>query len=228
MLLEVRNVSKSFQNPGGIPRDVLRNVNLSVDAGQGLAIVGPSGSGKSTLLNLIGALDRPDQGTICIEGRPLTGLDDSELARIRNRYIGFVFQLHHLLPQCTVLENVLIPTLAEGRSNADAIHRARQLLQRVGLDEFENHRPGQLSGGQRQRAAVVRALINKPKILLADEPTGSLDASTADQLADLLVEISRAENLAMIVVTHSERLARRLKKIFRLDNGALTDITHLP
>ncbi len=228
MLLEVRNVSKSFQTPGGIPRDVLRNVNLSVDAGGRLAVVGPSGSGKSTLLNLIGALDRPDRGAIWIEDRSLTDLDDSELARLRNRKIGFVFQLHHLLPQCTVLENVLIPALADGPSPADAVHRARELLHTVGLAEYEDHRPGQLSGGQRQRVAVVRALINEPKILLADEPTGSLDAATADQLADLLVQVGRDENLAMIVATHSKRLAERMEKIYRLDNGALTDITDLP
>jgi ABC-type lipoprotein export system ATPase subunit len=228
MLLEVQNVSKQYPTPGGAPRDVVRNVTLSVDAGRSLAIVGPSGSGKSTLLNLIGALDRPTSGRVVIDGRPLDALDDSALAGVRNRQIGFVFQLHHLLPQCTVLENVLIPTLAEGPSPAEAIHRARELLHTVGLAEYENHRPGQLSGGQRQRVAVVRSLINAPKILLADEPTGSLDAATADQLADLLVQIGRDENLAMIVVTHSERLAGRMEKIFRLDDGVLTDITDRP
>ena len=172
---------------------------------------------------MITGQDTPDEGTIRIDGRPLAGLNDAELAAIRNRLIGFVFQLHHLLPQCTVLENVLIPTLAGGSPPDDAIHRAHELLHRVGLSDRENHRPGQLSGGQRQRVAVVRALINNPKVLLADEPTGSLDAASAEQIGQLLVDLVREENLAMIVVTHSLRLARLMQRRYQLVDGTLSE-----
>ncbi len=223
MLVEAQKVGKRYSTPEGAVQQVLRGVCLTVDKGQSVAIVGPSGSGKSTLLNCIGALDTPDEGTIRIDGRPLAGLNDAELAAIRNRLIGFVFQLHHLLPQCTVLENVLIPTLAGGSPPDDAIHRAHELLHRVGLSDRENHRPGQLSGGQRQRVAVVRALINNPKVLLADEPTGSLDAASAEQIGQLLVDLVREENLAMIVVTHSLRLARLMQRRYQLVDGTLSE-----
>lgn len=228
MLVETQNVGKRYPTPEGAVQQVLRGVCLAVDKGQSVAIVGPSGSGKSTLLNCIGALDAPDEGTIILDGRSLSGLNDTELAAIRNRLIGFVFQLHHLLPQCTVLENVLIPTLAGGEPPAEAIHRAHELLFSVGLGDYENHRPGQLSGGQRQRVAVVRALINKPKVLLADEPTGSLDAASADQIGQLLVDLGREEDLAMIVVTHSLRLARLMQRRYQLIDGALTEMTDRP
>ncbi|NLH16539.1 MAG: ABC transporter ATP-binding protein [Phycisphaerae bacterium] len=225
MLIEAENVGKQYSTPEGGVQQVLRGVCLSVDTGQSVAIVGPSGSGKSTLLNCIGALDRPDEGVIRIDGQSLEGLGETELAAIRNRQIGFVFQLHHLLPQCTVLENVLIPTLAGGLPPTDVIHRAHELLQFVGLADYENHRPGQLSGGQRQRVAVVRALINNPKVLLADEPTGSLDAASADQIAKLLNEFVREDNLALIVVTHSFRLAGQMQRRYQLNDGILTELT---
>lgn len=228
MRIEVENLGKQYPAPEGGVQQVLRGVCLSVDAGQSVAIVGPSGSGKSTLLNCIGALDRPDEGVIRIDGQLLEGLGEAELAAIRNRQIGFVFQLHHLLPQCTVLENVLIPTLAGGPSPSDAVHRAHELLHFVGLTDYENHRPGQLSGGQRQRVAVVRALINNPKVLLADEPTGSLDAASADQIAKLLNDFVREDNLALIVVTHSLRLAGQMQRRYQLADGILTELTDRP
>jgi lipoprotein-releasing system ATP-binding protein len=228
MLVEVNEVGKRYATPEGGVQQVLRGVRLTVDAGQSVAIVGPSGSGKSTLLNCIGALDRPDEGSIRIDGQSLEGLGEAELAAIRNRQIGFVFQLHHLLPQCTVLENVLIPTLAGGTPPDDALTRAHELLFSVGLGEYENHRPGQLSGGQRQRVAVVRALINQPKVLLADEPTGSLDAASADQIGQLLAEVVRKDKLALIVVTHSLRLANRMQRRYQLTDGVLTELTDQP
>lgn len=224
MLLELDQVTKAYPSPErGSGVTVLSGITLAVEAGQSIAIIGPSGSGKSTLLNLIGALDRPTEGRVSLEGRDLAGLDEQSLARVRNRKIGFVFQLHHLLPQLTVLENVLVPTLAAGRRrdpHADQA-RAEALLDRVGLREWAHHRPAQLSGGQRQRAAVVRALINEPRLLLADEPTGSLDQASAENIADLLVELNREDGLTLIVVTHATSLADRMGKTYHLVRGGL-------
>ena len=219
-LLELRTVSKSY--PGVVPVPVLRDASLRVTRGERIAILGPSGSGKSTILNLLGTLDRPDSGTVHLDGRDLSTLDARELAHLRNRRIGFVFQSHHLLPQCTVLENVLLPTLAEtGSSPASAESRARQLLDRVGLGSRLDHFPGQLSGGERQRTAVVRALINSPLLLLADEPTGALDRANAEVLGNLLVGLNRDEAVTLIVVTHSLELARQMDRIVELRDGAL-------
>jgi len=225
-MLELINVTKSYESPGTAGDVcVLRDINLKVEESQSVAVVGPSGSGKSTLLNIIGALDYPTSGEVLFEGKDLSGLEEAELARLRNSRVGFVFQLHHLLPQCTVLENVLIPTLAGKARNSreETEQRAVDLLQRVGLEDWSQHRPGELSGGQRQRVAVVRALINRPKLLLADEPTGSLDREAAENIFDLLVELNRSEEVTLIVVTHSVRLARRLGKVLELNNGVLTD-----
>jgi ABC-type lipoprotein export system ATPase subunit len=224
-MLELINVTKKYGLPEQGDTFVLKGITLKVTKGQSLVIVGPSGSGKSTLLNIIGALDRPTSGKVLLEGKDLTGLGDPELARIRNQEIGFVFQLHHLLPQCTVLENVLVPTLVnkKGDSQQKVKERALNLLQRVGLKDFLLHRPGELSGGQRQRVAVVRALINRPKLLLADEPTGSLDEVTAETIADLLVELNKSEGVALIVVTHSLRLAERIGHVMELTDGLLKD-----
>ena len=219
-LLELRTVSKSY--PGVVPVPVLRDASLRVARGERIAILGPSGSGKSTILNLLGTLDRPDSGTVHLDGRDLSTLDARELAHLRNRRIGFVFQSHHLLHQCTVLENVLLPTLAEtGSSPASAESRARQLLDRVGLGSRLDHFPGQLSGGERQRTAVVRALINSPLLLLADEPTGALDRANAEVLGNLLVGLNRDEAVTLIVVTHSLELARQMDRIVELRDGAL-------
>ena len=224
MLLELTNVSKTYAAPdGGAPVAVLNSVDWRLGEGEAVAIIGPSGSGKSTLLNLAGGLDHPSAGQVRLDGRELGGLNELELAALRNRSIGFVFQLHHLLPQCTVLENVLIPTLTEpAELNTAAAHeRAQRLLERVGLKERQSHRPGQLSGGERQRVAVVRALINRPKLLLADEPTGSLDHAAAVKLVDLLVELNQQERVALVLVTHSLELARRLPKALELCDGNL-------
>lgn len=221
-LLKLENVSREFPSAeGDQPLRVLRGLSLEVTRGESVAVVGPSGCGKSTLLNLIGTLDQPTGGTLIFDGRELGGLDDTELAALRNREMGFIFQSHHLLPQCTVMENVLVPTLAHGRATADDEERARHLLNRVGLGERLSHRPGQLSGGERQRMAVVRALINQPQLLLADEPTGALDQTTADQLGQLLVELNAEKNVTLITVTHSEKLAARMTRTVELKNGQI-------
>lgn len=224
MLLELSNVEKNYESgDAGAQVSVLKNVSLRVEQGEKLAIMGPSGSGKSTLLNIIGALDRASSGTVKFRDTDMSSLSDAGLADFRNRNVGFVFQLHHLLPQCSVLENVLVPVLPQG-GKADtgaALDRARRLLERVGLKDRINYRPGRLSGGERQRAAVVRALINKPALLLADEPTGSLDQVSAEHLADLLVELNREEGIALVVVTHSVDLAKRMSTIYRLQRGEL-------
>jgi ABC-type lipoprotein export system ATPase subunit len=226
LLLELNDVHKSYAAPHDtIEIGVLHGLSLQVDDRQTLAILGPSGSGKTTLLNIMGTLDRPTRGRVFFEGQDVSFLSDRQLARMRNRRIGFVFQLHHLLPQCTLLENVLIPTLPSGPhgrgERGRIIDRAHSLLKRVGLGNLEQHRPGEISVGQRQRAAVVRALINRPAILLADEPTGSLDADTAQELGDLLVELNREELTALVVVTHDRSLASRMGTVFSLRNGKL-------
>ena len=229
-LLQLAGVSRRFDSPQNAnPIFVLREISLSLEAGDTLAVIGPSGSGKSTLLHLIGSLDRPTSGQVLFEGRDLNQLDDAQLARVRNRRLGFVFQSHFLLPQCTVLENVLVPTLADcapvkglaGPAPEPAEGRARRLLARVGLGERLTHRPGQLSGGERQRVAVVRALINQPVLLLADEPTGALDHAAARSLGQLLIDLNREEGVALIIVTHALELARRMNRILKLQDGQL-------
>ena len=223
-LLRLSGVVKQYDSAGdGEGPSVLRGVDLEVAAGETLAVVGPSGSGKSTLLNIIGTLDRPTRGTVLFEGRDLTALADAEQAALRATRIGFVFQLHHLLPQCTALENVLVPVLARPRrpANSQVEARARQLLERVGLGQRLGYRPGRLSGGECQRVAVVRAIINRPALLLADEPTGSLDRAAAEALADLLVELNRQEGVTLIVVTHSDAIAARMGRVMELRDGTL-------
>jgi lipoprotein-releasing system ATP-binding protein len=225
-MLELIDVTKDYGAPGGAEGvSVLRGITLKLVEGQSLVIVGPSGSGKSTLLNIIGALDHPTTGRVLFEGKDFTSLKEAELAKIRNQQIGFVFQLHHLLHQCTALENVLVPTLVDKGhlSKKDARTRAESLLGRVGLQDRMFYRPGELSGGQRQRVAVARALINKPKLLLADEPTGSLDEASSQGIAELLSELNRVEGLALVVVTHALKLAERIGKVMELSNGLLRD-----
>ena len=225
-MIELVDVSKSYGEPGaaGSVR-VLKGISLRIEQSRSIVVVGPSGCGKSTLLNIIGVLDHPTGGRVILDGRNLAELADSELARIRNREIGFVFQLHHLLPQCTVLENVLVPTLAQrdGTSAPAVRKRADSLLDRVGLKDRMFHRPGELSGGQRQRVAVARALVNEPKLLLADEPTGSLDEATSQSIAELLVELNRQDGVTLVVVTHSQGLAERLGDVRELRGGVLND-----
>jgi ABC-type lipoprotein export system ATPase subunit len=224
--LVLSGVGKSYVSAGGTtPLCILRDVNLRVQRGESLSIVGPSGSGKTTLLNIIGTLDRPDAGHVLLEGQDLARLDEAALALTRNRSIGFIFQSHYLLPHLTVLENVLVPTLASGHSDsrARAPERARRLLRRVGLESRLDHRPSQLSGGERQRAAVVRALINEPMLLLADEPTGALDQHSAQELGTLLRDLNREEGVTLIAVTHSPNLAREMGRRFELREGTLIE-----
>jgi ABC-type lipoprotein export system ATPase subunit len=223
-LLKLTGISKSYAAAGGANElPILNGINLELERGESLAIIGPSGSGKSTLLNIIGTLDRPSAGTVNLDQKELTRLNDVELADVRNRKIGFIFQGHHLLPQCTVLENVLVPTLAskDKALRASAPERARRLLDRVGLAARLEHRPGQLSGGERQRVAVVRALINEPVLLLADEPTGALDRASAQNLSQLLVELNQEQKVTLIVVTHALDLAGRMQRALKIENGTL-------
>lgn len=221
-MLEIKSLSKSFQSGSGARRVILDELSLSVEDGESVAIVGPSGSGKTTLLNMLGALDRPDRGDVLLNGESVFSKNEKQLAEFRNRSIGFVFQLHHLLPQLNLLENILLPVVAQ-RSAVDSASRKRaeELTQKLGIAELQNQRPGQLSGGECQRTAVARALINQPRILLADEPTGALDQQSSNQLADLLLQLNREENTSLIVVTHSMTLASKMDKIYQLENGKL-------
>jgi ABC-type lipoprotein export system ATPase subunit len=224
LLLRLTRVTKRYDAPGKAGALlVLNDISLDLTRSESLAIVGPSGSGKSTLLQIIGTLDRPTSGSVTLNGQDLRALDDRQLAAVRNRQIGFVFQSHYLLPQCTVLENVLVPTLAtkEAAARDGAAERAGRLLKRVGLGERMAHRPGELSGGERQRVAVVRALINQPPLLLADEPTGSLDQTSARELGQLLLELNREEGVSLIVVTHARELAQRMARVLQLKEGQL-------
>ena len=221
-LVQLENVTKTYPTPGGEGLTVLDAVSLAIAAGESLAVVGPSGSGKSTLLNIIGTLDRPTTGRVLLDGRDLSHLGDDELAAVRSRRVGFVFQLHHLLPQCTALENVLVPALAGGGTVApETEQRGKQLLARVGLADRMAYRPGHLSGGERQRVAVARALINQPALLLADEPTGSLDREASANLEQLLVEVNREEGVTLIVVTHASPLAAHMAQAMELRDGRL-------
>jgi len=224
-MIEVKGLSKIYETPGEALR-VLDGLDLAVDAGEAVAIVGPSGSGKTTLLNLLGALDRPGGGSIRIGDRDITGYTPQEASRFRNRSLGFVFQHHHLLPQLSVLENVLVPRLAGDwvEEAAETAGRARELLRKVGLEHRLNHLPWQLSGGEKLRTAVARALVNRPRLVLADEPTGLLDAAASDKVADLLLEINREEAVTLIVVTHNILLARRIGRTFELAGGKLKEV----
>lgn len=218
----LNEVAKNYPAPGGGAVQVLKSISLEVEAGKSIAIVGPSGSGKTTLLNIMGLLDIPSSGSVLLEGQNLDRLGEEKKAAIRNRKIGFVFQQHHLLPQCNVLENVLVPTLAAvSRAPGEAESRARDLLNQVGLSARLEYRPAQLSGGEQLRVAVVRAMINQPSLLLADEPTGSLDRAGAENLGDLLVRMNRQQGMTLIVVTHSLPLAMRMDRVYSLVDGVL-------
>jgi lipoprotein-releasing system ATP-binding protein len=217
--LVVRDISKAYQTPAG-PQPVLDRVSFEVEPGQAIAITGPSGSGKSTLLNLIGSLDRPDSGRILFDGLEVTALRGGQVAEYRAKRLGFVFQDHHLLPQCTVLENVLLPALAihGARATPEAV---QALLERLGLGRKLSEFPDRLSGGERQRAAIARALVNAPGLLLCDEPTGNLDAVTAAQILDLFLEVARERRAILIVVTHNLALTARLDQTYALAGGSL-------
>jgi len=218
--LLVEHVTKSFPTRGE-PLVVLREASLALSAGQNSAILGPSGSGKSTLLFIIGTLDAPTSGSVRLKGADPFALAESQLAEFRNRHIGFVFQDHYLLPQLTVLENVLVPALATGPPAAETIGRAKRLLGRVGLAERLEHRPAELSGGERQRVGVARALLLKPALVLADEPTGNLDRKSAAAIGELLIEVPREEQSMLLVVTHSQELAKRFERRLEIDDGVL-------
>jgi lipoprotein-releasing system ATP-binding protein len=220
MSLQVENLCKSYPTPAG-ELAVLRGVSLELQPGAALAVMGPSGSGKSTLLHILGTLDRPTSGTVKLEGQDPFVLSEPALADFRNRQIGFVFQDHHLLPQCTVLENVLVPTLAGRHDRAAAEKWARDLLERVGLSGRLDHLPAELSGGERQRVAVARALVEHPRLLLADEPTGNLDRRTARAVGELLLELHRQEQTLLLVVTHSAELAGLFPRRLEMADGTL-------
>ncbi len=224
MLLQLEGIGKSYGSEEKRNlRRVLNGLSLEVEEGESIAILGPSGSGKTTLLNIIGSLDRPDTGRVTYRGRDLSLFTERERDGYRNREVGFVFQLHHLLPQCTLLENLLIPSLnlTDRKERRAYAARAATLMDRVGLGGLKDQKPGRLSGGECQRTAVLRAMMNAPSLLLADEPTGALDAENADRLADLLLEINSVDKVALIVVTHSLSLASRMSRLYELKDGLL-------
>jgi lipoprotein-releasing system ATP-binding protein len=217
-LVLIEGLTKSFQHMGRT-LDVLRGIDLNIYAGQIVAIVGPSGAGKSTLLHCVGTLDLPSTGRIRLGKEELTTMSSSRLAAVRNRDIGFVFQFHHLLPEFTALENVMMPGLIQGRPKREMEKRAMALLEEVGLDKRATHRPGELSGGEQQRVAVARALALDPKLLLADEPTGNLDTATSDAIHDLFFQINREHGTTLIVVTHNPAFAERMPRVVRMVDG---------
>ena len=223
MLLQLQNITKGYGDPGSHNyRTVLKELNFDVEKGDRVAIVGPSGSGKTTMLNLIGTLDLPEQGKILFDGKDITGYSKTELAEFRNQHLGFIFQMHHLLPQLTLMENVLLPFLPQGKNiKENQKEWAEYLIEKVGIWEQRNQKPSQLSGGECQRTAVVRALVNKPELLLADEPTGALDEENANALTDLLIKLSEEEGVTLITVTHASAIADRMAKKYHLKNGIL-------
>jgi len=219
-VIELKNLTKVYQN--GVEFRALDNANLRIKKGEFVAIVGPSGSGKSTLMHLIGLLDTPSSGTLLIDGKDVTKISDKERSGIRNRILGFVFQYHHLLPDFTALENVMMPLLISGKNRKEATEIAEKLLKEVGLEDRMDHRPGELSGGQNQRVAIARALSCSPSIVLGDEPTGNLDTKTGDMIYELLRQLNREYNQTFIVVTHNDDLASKADKIIRLVDGKIT------
>jgi lipoprotein-releasing system ATP-binding protein len=222
-VLAAHDLRKVFQTPGG-RLEVLKGVSFSPAAGRVTAIVGPSGAGKSTLLHILGTLDRPTSGQVIFGVDDVFQWNDARLARFRSAAVGFVFQFHHLLAEFSALENVMLPGLIAGRPEGDVRSDARDLLDRVGLVDREGHRPGQLSGGEQQRVAVARALINRPRIVLADEPSGNLDRQSSEALKDLIFSLSRNEGETFVIVTHDERLASRADQVMLLDDGVLTEL----
>ena len=218
--LEVNSVSRSYETRSE-PLCILKDCSLNLSLGENVAIVGPSGSGKSTFLQIIGTLDAPSSGTVLLDGVAPFELKEKELALFRNEYVGFVFQDHHLLPQLSVLENVLLPVVAHGKATEEWVKRGNELIERVGLGNRTHHRPGELSGGERQRAAVARALMRKPKLILADEPTGSLDQANARHVGELLVGLTVDQPTMLITVTHSLELAGKFQRQLQIEEGCL-------
>jgi len=220
-VLECRNVTRRFSE-GLAELEVLSGVDLEVRAGERVAIVGASGSGKTTLLQILGGLDEPTSGEVRVGGQTMVNLGETERGRLRNKYLGFVYQFHHLLPEFSAEENVAMPLMIRGQRRADAVAEARLLLERVGLGERLHHKPGELSGGERQRAAVARALITRPKLVLADEPTGNLDAGNGAQVLNLMLELNEELGTSLVIVTHDSDIAARMDRIVTLENGRLS------
>ena len=219
-ILQCENLTMRYTQ-GGLDVSVLKGVNLSIGIGECVAIMGASGSGKSTLLHLLGGLEKPSSGKVILNGTDLNDVSGAKLAKLRNSSLGFIYQFHHLLGEFTVLENVAMPLLIGGKSVADARQDAVRLLQRVGLGHRVEHKPGELSGGERQRAAVARALINKPNVVLADEPTGNLDSKTADQVFQLMLELNQELNVSFLIVTHDHELAAKMGKVLHMEDGVI-------
>ena len=219
-MIEIRNITKSYDS-----LQVLKGIDLDIVPGEVVSIVGPSGAGKTTLLQIIGSLDRPDAGSVKYDNSDIFSLKEAQLARFRNQNIGFVFQFHQLLPEFTLLENVAMPALIGGAKRSDAYERARELINYLGLKDRESHRPAELSGGERQRAAVARALINRPKVVLADEPSGSLDSKNRQELHKLFFDLRRDMNQTFVIVTHDESLAADCDRIIKMRDGQIVDIT---
>lgn len=225
--LSCERLYRSFVDSDGSELPILRGIDLEVRLGEVVAIVGASGAGKSTLLHLLGGLDRPSAGEVCLKGEPLSRLEDRELAVLRNQSIGFVFQFHHLLREFSALENIMMPLMIGDVDRSQARVRARNLLREVGLERRGGHKPPELSGGERQRVAVARALVNNPLVLLADEPSGNLDYQTAAGLHDLFFRLRDEREFAVVLVTHNQELARRADRILWLQDGRLNPISHL-
>ena len=219
-VLECKGVIRRFRE-GDSTLEVLSGVDLSILPAERVAIVGASGSGKTTLLQIMGGLDEPTSGDVFVDGRHMDSTDEAEKARLRNRYLGFVYQFHHLLPEFTAQENVAMPLLIRREAKADALAKAAELLDRVGLGERLTHKPGELSGGERQRAAVARALITRPKLVLADEPTGNLDAGNGEHVLRLMLELNQALETSLVVVTHDLSIASQMDRVLVLENGTL-------
>lgn len=222
VVLEARDVHKSFQQ-GPVTLEVLRGINVAITAAERLAIVGASGSGKTTLLQILGGLDRPSSGQVLVDGRDIHSLNERERGELRNRALGFVYQFHHLLPEFSALENVAMPLLVRRVPTDEAKERAKEILARVGLGERLSHRPHQLSGGERQRAAVARALVTQPKLVLADEPTGNLDGRNAEQVFELMLELNRERSTSLVIVTHDLRIASRMDRALEIEGGILRE-----
>ncbi len=221
MILEVKNIHKQYRTGVSNQLHVLKGVSLSFNAGEIVSVVGQSGAGKSTLVHILGLLDRPSSGEIIFEGKDVTNLSDEQISKIRNLNIGFVFQFHHLLSEFTALENVMMPAMIAGKNGKDEIANAKSLLHEVGLSDRENHRPNELSGGEQQRVAVARSLMNSPKIIFADEPSGNLDLENAEKLHDLLFNLRTKYKQTFVIVTHNKDLANRSDRIITLSNGMI-------
>ncbi len=220
IILQCHDLGKTYQQ-GDLNVEVLRGIDLSIQAGERVAIMGASGSGKSTLLHLLGGLEQPSRGEVILDGYPLDKISASQLSRLRNRSLGFIYQFHHLLGEFTLIENVAMPLLIGGKPVKTARDQAIELLQRVGLGHRIQHKPGELSGGERQRAAVARALINKPHCVLADEPTGNLDSKTAEQIYQLMLELNQELDVSFLIVTHDPELAAKMDKVLHMEDGVI-------